>query len=217
LEQMDKKNHEKLLKTGTTTVALKCKDGIVFAADRRASAWTFIAAKNVEKIHKIDDNIAMTIAGSVGDAQALVRWMRTMVKDYRIKEGRPMTIKAASTLLANVLFNYKLSPFWVQLIIGGYDSKPEIYNLDAVGGTTSEEFISTGSGSYLVYGVLESEYKKNQDLEDAMRLAIKSVQIAMKRDAATGDGIMLVTVTKDGYKEWTDDEIKRLMEKKKHR
>ena len=212
-DTLERTDDKKVMKTGTTTVALKCKDGVVFAADRRASAWTFIAAKNVDKIHMIDKHLAMTIAGSVGDAQTLVRWMRTITKEYRMRENRPINVRAAATLLANVLFNYKMFPFWVQLIIGGYDKKPEIYNLDAVGGMTSEDFISTGSGETLVYGLLESEYKKNLPLEEAMKLAVKSVHIAMKRDAATGDGIMLVTVTKDGYKEWSQEDVDRILKR----
>ena len=214
--ELEGKNIEakEIKKTGTTTVALKCKDAVVFAADMRASSYTFIAAKNVDKIHPIDNHIAMTIAGSVGDAQALVRWMSSSAKEYKIREGRPITIKAASNLLSNVLFNYKYYPFWVQLILGGYDGKPAIYELDAVGGVTSEDFISTGSGSPMVYGVLESEYKPDMDLDDAVKLAAKCVHIAMKRDCATGDGINIVTVTKDGYRKFSQDEVLKIVGKK---
>ena len=36
------------LETGTTTVGLACKDGVVLAADRRATAGTMIAHKRTK-------------------------------------------------------------------------------------------------------------------------------------------------------------------------
>ncbi|MFZ0220339.1 MAG: hypothetical protein WAM42_01430, partial [Candidatus Nitrosopolaris sp.] len=58
------------------TCALTCKDGVVLAADTRASAGFFIADKHVMKIQKVDKHIGMTMAGGVADAQNLVDIMR---------------------------------------------------------------------------------------------------------------------------------------------
>ncbi|HIP34613.1 MAG TPA: proteasome subunit beta, partial [Methanothermococcus okinawensis] len=48
---------------GTTTIGLICKDGIVLATDRRATMGNLIADKEAKKLYKIDDYIAITIAG----------------------------------------------------------------------------------------------------------------------------------------------------------
>ena len=71
------------IKKGTTTCALKCKDGVVLAADTRASAGLFIADRHVMKIQKVDQHLAMTIAGGVADAQNLVDTMRYNANIYR--------------------------------------------------------------------------------------------------------------------------------------
>jgi hypothetical protein len=63
-------------KTGTTTLGLVCKDGVVLAADKKATFGNLIASKETEKIFALDDNIAMTIAGLSGDCQALVRYRK---------------------------------------------------------------------------------------------------------------------------------------------
>ncbi|MFY9794546.1 MAG: hypothetical protein WAJ93_02535 [Candidatus Nitrosopolaris sp.] len=55
---------------------MTCKDGVVLAADTRASAGFFIADKHVMKIRKVDKHIGMTMAGGVADAQNLVDIMR---------------------------------------------------------------------------------------------------------------------------------------------
>ena len=147
-------------KKGTTTVALVGTDGVVMAADMRASMGYLIANKEAEKVNLIDDHMAMTIAGSVGDAQTLIRWMRAETNLYKMNNKKGMSIKSATTLLANILQGNKYYPFMVQLLLGGYDDDgPSVYSIDAIGGVTTEKFTSTGSGSPVAYGVLESQYK----------------------------------------------------------
>ena len=81
------------IKKGTTTCALTCKDGVVLAADTRASAGLFIADRHVMKIQRVDRHLAMTIAGGVADAQNLVDTMRYNANIYRFqsKELMPVT------------------------------------------------------------------------------------------------------------------------------
>ena len=76
------------IKKGTTTCALICNDGVVLAADTRASAGFFIADRHVMKIQKVDRHIGMTIAGGVADAQNLVDIMRYNANIYRIYKQR---------------------------------------------------------------------------------------------------------------------------------
>jgi proteasome beta subunit len=199
------------VKTGTTTLGLICSDGVVFASDKRATMWHFIADKNIQKIYNITDYIAITTAGSVGDAQALVRYMQSEIKLYETREQRKMTIQGATTLMSNILFGYKMFPFYVQLIIGGVDKEPKLYSLDPGGGITSENFISTGSGSPIAYGVLETNYKINKTIKENLPIAVKSIATAMKRDSATGDGIDLVSIDKSGFKRYSKEEIEKLL------
>src|SRR5881628_1937721 len=125
--QPDNKNYEEYvmnhIKKGTTTCALTCKDGVVLAADTRASAGFFIADRHVMKIQKIDHHLGMTIAGGVADAQNLVDLLRYNANIYRLSNRQPIPIKSAARLCSNVLFNQRYYPYYVQLILAGYDSK----------------------------------------------------------------------------------------------
>ncbi len=203
---------EKELKTGTTTVGLVCTDGIILASDRRASMGYFIASKDVTKIFQIDDKIAMTVAGSVADAQSVVRIMQAEAKLYKLKHGRHITVKSATTLLSNIMFQYKFFPFYVQLLLAGVEEEPSIYSLDPLGGVTDEKFVSTGSGSPMAYGLLEAMYVKEGTIKENLKLAVKAIATAMKRDAATGESIDLVTVTKSGFKRYERAEIAKMAE-----
>lgn len=202
----------KTLQTGTTTVGVACSDGIILASDKRATMGYFIANKDIMKVHQIDDSLAMTIAGGVGDAQALIRLMQAETKLYKFKHGKAISVKAAANLLANVLHNYKFYPFYVQLIIGGMDEKAGVYSLDALGGMSEEKYVSTGSGSPVAYGLLEEMYREGGSVKDNVRAAAKSIAAAMKRDAATGEAVDVITITKAGFKRLEKSEVEKLLQ-----
>lgn len=203
---------ETKLKTGTTTVGLLCKDAVVLAADRKATMGYLVASKDAKKILKLDEHIGMTIAGVVGDAQILERYFKAELKLYKLHEERRMPVKAAASLAANILYGRRFYPYYVQLIIAGYDTKPQIFTLAPDGSVIEEKYYSTGSGSPMVFGVLEHDYKDNMDVEDAKKLAVEAVAAAVKRDIASGgSGIDLVVIDKKGVHEFSDAEIAKLM------
>src|ERR671925_609551 len=208
----DKRNYPdyiaEQIKKGTTTCALTCKDGVVLAADTRASAGLFIADRHVMKIQKVDRHLAMTIAGGVADAQNLVDTMRYNANLYRLQNKELMPVKSAARLCSNILFNQRYFPYYVQIILAGYDNKAggQIYNIDLFGSMTSEKFISTGSGSPVAYGYLESEFKENLSVNEAYKIAIQAIAAAIRRNAGTGDNINAVIIDKDGYRELTREE-----------
>ncbi len=195
-------------KKGTTTIGLVCREGIVAAAERRATMGTMIAHKVAKKIFKIDDHMLLTTAGLVGDAQLLARFLRVESELYKLEREERMPIKGAATLMANILNQRKFYPYYVQLIIGGVDSTgPHIFSLDPAGGAIEDVYTTTGSGSPYVFGVLEDHYKKDMDIEEAIDLAIRALLAAMKRDSASGDGMDVVAITEKEYKELSQEEI----------
>lgn len=200
----------KEVQTGTTTLALVCKDGVVLAADRRATAGTLIAHKRTKKVYRLDENLGLTTAGLVGDLQVLARYITAEVELYKLKRGVPMPVEACATLTANILSGSRYFPYWVQLVIGGVDrSGGHVYSLDAAGGSLPDKFVSSGSGSPYVYGVLEDHYKDDLTTDEGADLAIRAVTAAMKRDAVSGEGIDVALITKDGFKMLDDKEVEK--------
>ncbi len=191
------------LKKGTTTVGLICRDGVVLASEKRATMGSFIASKAARKIYQVDDRMGLTTAGIVGDAQALVRLISVEARLYKTRRQEPMTVKAMTTLLSNVLNGQRMFPYLVQLLVGGIDREgPHIYSVDPFGGNTDErEIAATGSGSPIAYGVLEDKYSADISLEEGIALATQALRSAMKRDSASGEEIEIVTITKEMYKE----------------
>ena len=201
------------IKKGTTTCAITCTDGVVLAADTRASAGFFIADRHVMKIQKVDEHLGMTIAGGVADAQNLVDTMRYNSNIYRLSKKELIPVSSAARLCSNILFNQRYFPYYVQIIMAGFDHREKqgkIYNIDLFGSMTTEKFISTGSGSPVAYGYLESEFKDGISVKEAYKLAIQSIAAAIRRNAGTGDNINAVIIDKNGYRELTKEEKDRV-------
>jgi proteasome beta subunit len=200
------------LLTGTTTIGLVAKEGVVLASERRVSSGSggFIMNKTAQKVFKIDGNLGMTIAGLVGDAQVLVRYLRAEVALYRMRRGSPLSVEGSATLLANILNGNRLYPYYAWMLLGGVDNKGgHIFSIDPAGGSIEDKFVSVGSGSTFAYGILEEGYSRDMALADGIDLAIRGVTAAMKRDAASGDGYLVNTITPKEYREWSEDEINK--------
>jgi len=195
---------------GTTTVGVVCKDGVVLAADRRASLGNMILSEGVTKVFQIDDHLALVGAGSVGDILSLVRLLRAETKLYRARVGREMSVKALATLTANILHGSRYFPYFGWFLIAGYDENPRLYSIDMAGGVTEDKFTSAGSGMEFAFSILEDNYRDDLSLEDGIRLALKAIRASTRRDVFTGGGVTLVTVSEDGYREWSEEELKAL-------
>lgn len=207
--QLDKEEQAEGFKTGTTTIGLTTEEGVILAADRRASMGRLTSSKYAQKIYQLDDKIGLTIAGSVGDAQKIVRMMRSQLKLHKL-ETKELTVKGAGTLLANILHNHKMMPFFNQFVLGGLDKENDgvLYDLDPAGGLMKhDKFTATGSGSQLAYGVLEDDFQEDLDHEKGKALATRAVQAAMERDTASGNGIMVAEITEDGFEVLEEKEI----------
>ena len=207
---MDKEN---ILKTGTTTVGIKCRDGIILAADRRATMGNFIADKRSDKIAKITDYMALTTAGTVSDIQLLVKLIRAELKLKTIRSYHTPTMKASANLISGMIYSnirkLSLIPGISHFILGGKDDQGfHLYDLFVDGSLTEvPDFVSSGSGSVVAYGVLETLYLKDLAVKDGIDLVLKAVNAALQRDSASGNGIDVVTITEKGYSRVMEKEV----------
>ena len=200
---------ERLLK-GTTTIGIVAKDGVVLATERRATAGTMISNKQTTKLFKIDQNIGVTIAGLVGDAQVLTRYLKAEVSLYRLRRNGLLSTEGAATLLANILSGNRFYPYYAWLILGGVDSKGgHVFSVDPAGGCIEDRFVSVGSGSTFTYGIIEENYTREISTAEGVDLALRGLTAAMKRDSASGDGYIVHVITPKEYHEFSEDEINK--------
>lgn len=212
------KMHEEALKKafhGTTTTGIVCKDGVVLATDKRATSGSFIASKTVNKIYKIGNHLASTMAGRVADAQSIMDVIRAEAALFEIEYERSMPVKAASNLMANILFGSRFFPYYIQTIVAGVDDEgSHAFNLDFFGSIIREDYICTGSGSPIAYAIIEENYHEDITVEEALPVLIRAVNAAMNRDSASGDGFNAVKITREeGYQELSKEDIEKIIKK----
>jgi proteasome beta subunit len=189
---------------GTTTVGIVCKEGIVLAADKRASAGYMIANKDVDKIHKITDEIAVTMAGLVSDAQLIVKLARAELRLKKIRNRKISSVKEAANMVAGILYQnirkFSTVPGIVSFLLAGKDRHGfGLYELGVDGSLSHiSRFCSTGSGSMMAYGVLESTYQEGMLVKDGIDVAMKCINAAMQRDMATGEGVDVFVINAEG-------------------
>lgn len=190
----------------TTTVGLKCSDGVVLASDRRASKGGMVGSKGVKKIYPLDDNKAVAIAGQLSDANYLINLVKAESKLMQFERGFPLSVSESAKLLSNILYNGMRSyaPFVTEMLVAGFDeSGPRLFEADISGAVTEEKFTSSGSGSPIALGVLESSYREGVTCGEGSDIASRAVKAAMERDPGSGNGIMVLRITKGGM-EWSN-------------
>jgi proteasome beta subunit len=199
-------------KTGTTTIGIIFKDGVVLAADQRA-VMGHIADKDVRKVYKLTENVAVTIAGTVGDSLALIRFLRAQANLYEIERETKITPKAVASLLSNVLNGNRYYPFIFQPILGGINQKPELFELTPYGGIAEKEnYAITGSGTTFAMTTLDKEYKKGMNEKEAIDLAVRAVRAATNRDIYSGgENVTVIIIDKNGYREIDSNEVQKIV------
>ncbi len=183
-----------------------CKDGIVLAADKRATAGNLIVDKRTEKVHEISEDFAVTIAGTVSDAQLLIKLIRAELKLKEMRTNKKPTAKEGANLLGGLLYSNirrpSMMPGIAHFLMAARDVHGvHLYDLFPDGSVTKiKDFISSGSGSVFAYGVLETQYKPEMTTDEAVKVAVKAVNTALQRDSCSGNGIDVVVVNRQGIR-----------------
>lgn len=192
------------LKTGTTCIGLLFKGGVLLAADRRVTSYK-IDSERFTKLFDLSKNIVSTVSGGAADAQLFMRIIQGELKLLELKNERPARVKEAAMILNSMQYSALRSQgSIVGLIVGGYDEKDgsSLHHLPFDGTLLPHEgYVTTGSGSIFVQGILDSEYKKDLSEKEALALIEKGFKSAFKNDNASGGGFIARIVTKDGIKE----------------
>jgi proteasome beta subunit len=206
------------LKTGTTTIGIICKDGLVLAADKRATAGNLIVDRRAKKIHKTNDPMVLTTAGSVSDIQLQIKLLKAELSLKKFRTSLGPTVKEAANLLSGMVYQNiripSMLPGITHFILAGVDKFGfHIYDLFPDGSLTDvQDFIATGSGSVMAYGVLETLYNQDLTVEQGVDLGLKGINAALSRDNASGSGIDILSITNDGINEVMSKEINAKIE-----
>jgi proteasome beta subunit len=188
---------------GATVVGISYNNGVILAAEKRISFGNFVVNKNMKKTFPVTDYVGAACAGMVADMTVLVRQVEALAKIRKLETRREVAPNSVAKLMSVIMFERRYFPLLTQVIVGGVNDKPEIYTLDPLGSVLPDRYAAVGTGAEMALGIMDAEFKEGMTEEKAKELAVRAVKSAIQRDAASGDGIDVLYVTKNGTKEET--------------
>ncbi|MCX6742509.1 MAG: proteasome subunit beta [Candidatus Pacearchaeota archaeon] len=213
-------------KTGTTTLGVVCKDGVILATDKRMTLGgggmpLFVAHKKADKVFLLNDRIGVTTAGNVSDIQYTLKLTKSELKIKKLRTKMDPSVKETANLFGMLAYEAirRFSPIIAitGFIIGGMDDKGSgLYQIDPDGSVIEHKnYVADGSGMIIAYGVLEDSWKENMSIDEGTKIAIRAVSAAMQRDTGSGEGIDVVVIDKNGARKVVEQEVRHMLFPKK--
>jgi proteasome beta subunit len=186
---------------GATAVGISYDKGVILSAEKRVSYGNFVVNKNTKKTFSVTNQVGAACAGMIADMQVLVRQVAALAKIRKLETRRNVAPNSIAKLMSVIMFERRFFPLLTQVIVGGLETKPEIYTLDPLGSVLPDEYAAVGTGAEMAWGIIDAEYKPNMSEEKAREMAIKAIRSSILRDSSSGDGIDLLVITRSGPRE----------------
>jgi proteasome beta subunit len=189
---------------GATAVGIAFDGGVVLASEKRIAFGNFLVSKSTKKTFEITPKVGATCAGLVADMQILSLQIAALAKIRKMELKRDVPPNSVAKMMSNMMYERRYFPLLTQVIVAGVVDKPVLYTLDPLGSVLPDEYAAVGTGAEMALGVLDPQFKENMSEDEAVDLAKKAVRSASLRDSASGDGVDIMVITKDGIKETSE-------------
>jgi len=164
--------------------------------------------KNAVKVEAVNDYLVISGTGTSSDIELAKKLIKAQLKLKELKDKKRPTIKESANMIAMMAYKNirqpSMIPFMAGLMVGGLneDGKSELYSVEPAGSVmVVEDFDANfSSGMPYILGLLERQWKKNLTIEEGVELAIDAIKAASQRDTASGLGVDVFTITKEGIK-----------------
>jgi proteasome beta subunit len=186
---------------GATAVGITYNNGVLLASERRISYGNFVVNKNTKKTFTVTDHVGAACAGMVADMEVLVRQVSALSKIRKLETRRDIQPNSVAKLMSVIMFERRYFPLLTQVIVGGINNRPEIYTLDPLGSVLPDKYAAVGTGAEMALGIMDADYSESLDEEKATALALRAIRSSIQRDSASGDGIDMLIINKNGKKE----------------
>lgn len=215
MNNMNEELSKSILKTGTTILGIVCKDGIVMAGDRQATAGNVVISKKTPKVIKINDYLVLAVCGNASDAQRLSKLVAAELKIKELRAGSRPTVKQAANLTGAITYSqirqFSTILSIVGTLVGGFneDGSVELYTIEPAGSVVKVDDYDAnfGSGMPYILGYLERNWNENLIVKEGVEKALEALKSSTQRDTGSGYGVDVFTITKEGIKKVVEQEI----------
>ena len=216
---MDDELKKNILSSGTSLVGIVCRNGVVMAGDKRTTVGgQVVMNKNADKIIPINEYLITSGTGVTSDIDMLQKLTKAQLKIKELKDKKRPTVREAANLIATINYKNIRQPAMIQfiagLMVGGLneDGTTELYSVEPAGSVMKiKDFDANfSSGMPYILGLLEKSYKKDLSVDEGVALAIEAIKAASERDTASGCGIDVFTITKEGINHISNQKIEKV-------
>ncbi|MDH2430656.1 proteasome subunit beta [Sphaerisporangium sp. TRM90804] len=205
----------------TTIIAAVFADGVVMAADRRATAGNYISQKDMEKVFRTDEYSCMGIAGSASTGIELARLYCVELEHYEKREGRTLSVQGKANRLSTMIrgnLPLAMQGMVVVPLFVAYDTDRgggRIFSYDVGGGPYEQtNFASIGSGSLFARGSMKKLYREGASAEETVLACVNALYDAADDDSATGGPDVsrriwpsVAVITDEGFRRLPEEEV----------
>ncbi|WP_148682629.1 archaeal proteasome endopeptidase complex subunit alpha [Pyrobaculum ferrireducens] len=205
------------VKRGWPTVGVKCKSGVVLAAEKRKISALFDSS-SLDKIYLIDDHVAASPSGLLADARILIDYARDVALSHRFIYDEPIDVEFLTKAVCNLKQQYTqfggARPFGVALLIAGIDRHgARLYQTDPSGVYIGYFAAAIGAESGTITEYLEKNYKFDLEMGDCIDLAVKALASAVEISDSANIEVAYATIDEKKVKKLSQDDVATLLAK----
>jgi len=204
-----------------TVLGVLSTDGVVIAAEKKATSPLLETERSHEKLYVLNDNVVCGVAGLTADANILVNSARQFAQSYLMTYSSDIPVESLVKRISDSKQAYTqyggLRPFGVSILYAGYDRQHgfQLYHSDPSGNYGGWKATCVGANTASAQSVLKQEYSEEMSLEDAIKLALKVLTKTMDTTTPSSDTVEIATMKlvdgKPKHHIYSTEEVKELL------
>ncbi len=169
---------------GATIVGIACPEGVVLGAEEKIET-KLQDTDFTWKLYTVDDHLGAAVVGLGSDARILIDQARIYAQSNRLMYDEPIDIEIMTKRVGDIKQLYTqhagVRPFGVSIIFGGVDKTgSRVFSTDPSGSYRGYKAVAVGIGRETVENILKEEYRDDLKLDEAVKLAVKSLTRALE-------------------------------------
>lgn len=193
------------VKQGTPSVGLLYKDGVILAGLITSRK---LSDDSTKKVHQLDEHVGAVVSGVLADSRVLVDQARVKAQVYRVTYQERIDTATLVKEIGDIKQMHTqiggLRPMGISFLIGGYDSKPSLFETDPGGAIFKWKAQAIGRNSDKMKSFLEDNWKEGMTEKKAIKLVLDALKETEKK--VTSENIEMVKITEDGFEKIEDKE-----------
>jgi len=177
---------------GASIVAMKGKDCVAIAADKRLGIRFQTVSTDFQKIFPMGKKLMIGLPGLATDVQTFANELKFHANLYNLSENREIRPKTFLSMVSNFLYNRRFGPYFVEPVIAGLDpitNEPFIASTDLIGcPMVTDDFVVSGTCLEQLYGMCETLWKPDMGPDQLFESISQALLNAQDRDAYSGWG-----------------------------